>query len=271
MSRGRRTRSRGLSAASLTRARERAPWTAGRRDRQGARRRADSRSHHRPPVRGSALYVALRPRAARGDRRHARRAEQVRGALRPLLGESLVGLDQGELRRRLEALPAVRSARLDRDFPHTLRITVVPSARWRWFKAARRHGWSSAEGRVIREIDPDKARGRPVVRLIRSSLAPEPARGRGRPSVARRASPPAGAVSGARRVRSGRRGAVTLILADGMELRLGNGGSDALKLDVAARVLRSLSADDAAGLAYLDVSVPERAVGGTSLDSQLEG
>jgi len=45
----------------------------------------------------------------------------------------------------------------------------------------------------------------------------------------------------------------------------------ALKLAVAARVLAGMSAEEAAELAYLDVSVPERAVGGTSLDSQLEG
>jgi hypothetical protein len=32
-----------------------------------------------------------------------------------------------------------------------------------------------------------------------------------------------------------------------------------------------MSADDAAALAYVDVSVPERPVGGTTLNSQLEG
>jgi hypothetical protein len=67
-------------------------------------------------------------------------------------------------------------------------------------------------------------------------------------------------------------GAVTFVLADGLELRLGRSGDFALKLAVAARVLRSMSADEAAGLTYLDVSVPERAVGGTTtLDSQVEG
>ena len=64
---------------------------------------------------------------------------------------------------------------------------------------------------------------------------------------------------------------MTLVLDEGMEIRLGDTASMALKLAVAARVLAGMSAEEAAELAYLDVSVPERAVGGTSLDSQLEG
>ena len=62
-----------------------------------------------------------------------------------------------------------------------------------------------------------------------------------------------------------------MVLADGTELRLGNAVSLALKLAVAARVLQGMSTAERAALGYLDVSVPERAVGGTSLNSQLEG
>jgi hypothetical protein len=61
------------------------------------------------------------------------------------------------------------------------------------------------------------------------------------------------------------------VVSQGTELRLGRADELALKLAVAARVLRKIGKAERAELAYLDVSVPERAVGGSSLNSQLEG
>jgi hypothetical protein len=66
-------------------------------------------------------------------------------------------------------------------------------------------------------------------------------------------------------------GGLTLLLADGAEIRLGKAESFALKLAVADRILRSMSGAERAAVGYLDVSVPERAVSGPSLNSQLEG
>jgi hypothetical protein len=62
-----------------------------------------------------------------------------------------------------------------------------------------------------------------------------------------------------------------MVLAGGTELRLGEVGALPLKLAVATRVLLIMTASERAALAYLDVSVPERPVGGSTLDSQLEG
>jgi cell division protein FtsQ len=199
--------------------------------------------------------------------------EQVRATLRPLLGTSLIALDQAEVRRRLEALPTVRSARIDRAFPHTLRITLVYERPLAVVESGEDAWLVAAEGRVIRAIDAEKARGRPVVQAeagsslapgatvqsedVRTALAALRQLPKGFPERVESAS-----VSG---------GAVTLVLAEGMEIRLGEARSLALKLAVAGRVLRSMSADDAGALAYLDISVPERVVGGTSLNSQLEG
>jgi hypothetical protein len=60
---------------------------------------------------------------------------------------------------------------------------------------------------------------------------------------------------------------LTLRLASGLELRLGDMHDVRLKLAVAARVLRVLPA----GSGYLDVSVPDRPVAGPpGLDSQVE-
>ena len=41
-------------------------------------------------------------------------------------GKSLLGMDAGAIRRQVEAIPFVRSARVDRAFPHTLAVHVVP-------------------------------------------------------------------------------------------------------------------------------------------------
>ena len=66
-------------------------------------------------------------------------------------------------------------------------------------------------------------------------------------------------------------GEITVVLAGGLEIRLGGPHQLALKLAVAARVLGTMAAEDRAALDYLDVSVPEKAVGGSTLNSQLEG
>jgi hypothetical protein len=62
-------------------------------------------------------------------------------------------------------------------------------------------------------------------------------------------------------------GELTVVLATGLELWLGDPTDVLLKLAVAARVLPHLSG----GSAYLDVSVPERPVAGSAyLKSQIE-
>jgi cell division septal protein FtsQ len=64
-------------------------------------------------------------------------------------------------------------------------------------------------------------------------------------------------------------GGVTLTLHDRFELRLGSPSELALKIAVARRVLASLRAAGT-DAAYADLSVPDRPVVGTSLDSQVE-
>ena len=51
-------------------------------------------------------------------------AAHVRAALAPLEGQSLLALDAAEIDRRLGSLPEISSFGYDRDFPHTLRVTV---------------------------------------------------------------------------------------------------------------------------------------------------
>jgi hypothetical protein len=63
---------------------------------------------------------------------------------------------------------------------------------------------------------------------------------------------------------------LTLKLSTGFELRLGDGVDVPLKLAIAGRVLPTLTADETAPVAYLDVSVVERPVAGGTLKSEVE-
>lgn len=194
----------------------------------------------------------------------------VREAGAQFLGTSLVSLDDDAVRARLTDLPGVESVRLDRAFPHTLRIVVVPEEPLAVVKDGFGAWLVSERGRVIRSaaMEPKRA----VVWTAQTGLEPGAAVGDENARLALEAlrHVPAGFPG---RIESARaaEGAVTLVLGDGAELRLGAAESLSLKLAVAARVLRGMSAGERAGIGYLDVSVPERVVGGSSLDSQLEG
>ncbi len=196
--------------------------------------------------------------------------EAVRDTGKQFAGTSLVALDQDAVREQLTALPSVESVRLDRAFPHTLRIVVVPERPLAVVKDGRGAWLVSERGRVIRGADPET--NRTVVWTAPTELEPGKTVADENTRLALeglRRLPP----SFPERIESARavEGTVTLVLADGAELRLGKAESLALKLAVAARVLRAMSAAERAGIGYLDVSVPERAVTGPSLNSQLEG
>jgi hypothetical protein len=64
-------------------------------------------------------------------------------------------------------------------------------------------------------------------------------------------------------------GSLAFLLPDGLELRLGSSADLRLKLEAAAAVLGSLTGAEREALAYLDVSLPARPVGGQ--EAQLEG
>ncbi len=195
-------------------------------------------------------------------------AAELRDALAPARGESLLGLDLAELERRAERVPMVASARFDRSFPHTLAVAVVPEAP----VAVLRQGassWLAADGgRVVAELGRGARPGLPRIWLkrdvdvrvgewlrgptLRALTAVAPLVERPLPS----------AVSSVAATRA----ELVLELRSGLELRLGDTSDLAVKLEVARRVLPRLG-----GLAgYLDVSVPERPVAGETLDSKVE-
>ncbi|MGH3019237.1 MAG: cell division protein FtsQ/DivIB [Gaiellaceae bacterium] len=183
----------------------------------------------------------------------------------PFLGESLVALDRDELRRSLEALPTVRSLRIDRAFPHTLRIAVIPERPLAVLRRGR-SGWLVSErGRVMQELQVPRAAARPRVWIgqgthVESGELVDNQGVRVALRVLRRV--PDGFPMRIRAVRAAE-GAVTLVLVGDAELRVGTRDALALKLHVAGRVLRTLTPQERRELAYLDVTVPERPVGGT--------
>jgi cell division protein FtsQ len=188
---------------------------------------------------------------------------EIAKALAPEVGRSLLRIDEGALTRRLEALPDVLSAQLQRSFPNTLEVTVHAE---RAVLLVRRGATSwvvSARGRVMRKVgDPRRSRLPRLwlpksVQLATGETLPLD---RGRMAaaavapIASRAYP-----GGVRTVVSGNE-ALTLVLGEGTELRLGDLGDLRLKLAIARKILRLAAANGDTSPAYVDVSVPERPV-----------
>lgn len=242
----------------------------------------------RPSARAAAVagavaaLLALLYLAARETSLFALRELDVSGAPRDVraavaesasayLGESLVALDREELQRRLAALPTVREVRVDRAFPHTLRIAVVPE---RPLAVVRRGGESwlvSVRGRVLRAVGETEALGRPRisaeegVALVAGGLVEGADVGLALEAL--RHVPESFPVP-VDEVRTDEE-QVTFVLEGGAELRLGGRDRLPLKLAVAGRVLLELPATERVALSYLDVTVPERPVG--SAEAQLSG
>ncbi len=195
-------------------------------------------------------------------------AAQIERELAPALGQSLLAVDLDRLRRRAEALPTVLAVSLDRAFPNTLRIVVTPE---RPVAVARQGAGAwlvSARGRVMGGLQPGKRRGLPRLWLKRDVKLQTGALLLGDAASAVRAVAPLVRTPLPGRVSSVRFAPdeLTLVQRSGLEVRLGDASDLALKLAVARRILPAL-----AGLGgYLDVSVPERPVAGSGLNSQVE-
>lgn len=184
-------------------------------------------------------------------------AARVRSALEPLTGSSLLAFDATDGNRRLASVPAVAAASYDRDFPHTLVVSVVaerPIALLRRGPAA----WVVSDtGRVLR-----KTSVRPLPDLPRIWLpaTADPLVG------AVVADDSALAVSALVTVRDVRLpvpirsvrladGEITLTLSSGTDVLMGGRSQLPLKAAVAARILEAAPTSRT-----IDVSVPERVV-----------
>jgi cell division protein FtsQ len=184
-------------------------------------------------------------------------------ALDRFTGRSLVGISTADVDRAVEAIPAVRSATVDRDFPHSLRIVVRPE---RAVGVVRRDGdaWLvAASGRVLQHLEPGILRPLPRVWIPTGSGEIQPGdvlvAEQGATAVRALATLPEGFPV---KVESalGTEDSLTIILEGKTELRLGEPVDIGRKIEAAAAVIDELGPDAIGALSYLDVSLPTRPV-----------
>jgi cell division protein FtsQ len=191
-------------------------------------------------------------------------ARQVREALAPFAGKPLVGLDGAAVLARVDALPTVVSARYDRDFPHALRIAVVPERPAAVLRRGPDSWLVSTRGRVMERLASSAVPRLPRIWISTKTHVRTGGQvvGAGAVAVARAAGF-AGAFTP--RIVSASYTDDTLVfhLRSGVELLLGDASDVKLKLAVAERVLTMLPA----GSTFLDVSIPGRPVSGTGSQS----
>jgi cell division protein FtsQ len=195
----------------------------------------------------------------------------VEQALEPLEGTSLVSLDASDVERRLEALPAVRSAQVDRRFPHTIDVRVVQERPVAVVRLGDASWLVAASGRVIEALDLGELSRLPRIWLDETAPVPEPGATltaeQGAGAARAVAEIPAGFPARVQSVR-GSADELLFVLASSTELRLGPSVDVRRKLLVAGAVLEELRRERTR-LTYLDVSLPERPVGAS--ESQVEG
>ena len=188
-------------------------------------------------------------------------ASHVRAALAPFEGRSLVGLDQSAVERRLSALPDVAAATVDRDFPHTLHVSVVPAHSIAVLRRGPSAWIVSSDGRVIRTAGRLASPKLPRIWVQRATTVDT-----GSTVSDGDAARAVEVLATARRARFEARIAtvrasdheLTFVLADGLEVRFGDSTDLPLKLAVAERLLPLVQGSSA----YVDVTVPERPVAG---------
>lgn len=185
---------------------------------------------------------------------------QVRQALASFAGRPLVGLDGSAVLDKIDALPTVVRASYDRDFPHTLRITVVPERPAAVLRRGPESWLVSGRGRVMERL-PSSALPK-LPRIWVSTHSPVRTGGEVVGAGAAAAAHAAGLAGAfAPRVASASDvgGSLVFHLRSGLQVLLGDSGDVKLKLAVARRVLTLLPA----GTTFIDVSIPGRPVSGT--------
>ena len=192
-------------------------------------------------------------------------AAAVRTALHSYDGRSLVAVDAGAVEERAAALPTVRSAVVDRAFPHTLRIRIAPEVPVAVLRRGADSWLVSARGRVIRTIERGALPGLPRIWLPSSTQLEEGAFLDDAPGALAARSLAALLGSGFHERISFVRaldGQITLGLRGGLEIELGPPVDLRLKIAIARGILPLLALPGQGGPDYLDLTVPERPVAG---------
>jgi cell division protein FtsQ len=177
-------------------------------------------------------------------------------------GRSLLKVDASSLAAQIEAIPAVKSASVDRAFPHTVAVSIVMERPAALVRAGKASYVVSVDGRVLRAA---KKAADAMPRLVLPPTA-QPAAGRTVDSAQMRSALHVLAVAPHRFPTSIAKlkkvvaspGGVVAVFGHGLQVRLGTAGSLDLKLHVAARVLVRMGDSIRRSVAYVDVSAPAR-------------
>jgi cell division protein FtsQ len=177
-------------------------------------------------------------------------------------GRSLLRVDASALAAQIEAIPDVKSARVDRAFPHTVAVSIVMERPAALVHAGKAAYIVSVDGRVLRAATkaPDT-----LPRLVLPASS-QPVAGRTVASAEMRSALRVLAVAGHRFPKNIARlkkvvaspGGVVAVFGHGLQVRLGTAGSLDVKLHVAARVLARMGDSIRRSVAYVDVSAPAR-------------
>ena len=190
----------------------------------------------------------------RGTRHTA--ADAVARAADVHTGDAMVWVDGSAASDRIDALPWVRSARVVREWPGTVRIIVTERTPTAWVDTGNGAALVDGSGRVLERVaeapaDLPQLEGIDVVPRVGATIRP--------PVTARVAGRLTGLARAGTRSVSVTPSGVVLGLVNGPELRLGEPTAVATKVRAALAVLGAL---DGVGVAYIDVSVPSNPVAG---------
>jgi len=187
---------------------------------------------------------------------------ELRQALAPELGRSLLRINASLIDRSVAPIPDLVGITFDRQFPHTLRVRINAERPVLLVRRGADTWLVSARARVMQQLRTPRLSSLPRLwvpkgtaitvgatlrpadgGLAAAALAP----------IVRHTFP-----TGVRFVRSSG-SELTLVLDSGLEVRLGDLGDLHLKLAIARQILRAVGAGPSTS-GYLDVSVPERPV-----------
>ena len=182
--------------------------------------------------------------------------EQVQNAAQVARGDAMIWVDGGAIAARVKALPWVRDAHVERDWPGTVRITVTERAPAAWVQSSTGPVIVDGSGRVLDRVA-NAPVGLPQVDGVASV-----------PPVGARISPTLGASVAGRLLGYARSGTksiavtdhgVNLTLVSGVEVRLGSPTAVMVKVRAAVAVLDALNGQT---VSYVDVAVPSNPVAG---------
>jgi cell division protein FtsQ len=190
---------------------------------------------------------------------------EIQHVLEPEVGRSLLRVSGADVDREIASIPDVVSVRVSRSFPSTLRVIVRPERAVLLLRQGSTSWVVSSLGRVMRQVrNPHRSQ---LPRLWLTSKSVQVKVGETLPLLegklaAAAVAPiaPGSFKGGVRSVGTSSSG-LTLVLASGPQIRLGDIGNLRLKLTIAKRILHmAVTGESTTAPAYVDVSVPERPV-----------